>query len=315
MPLDLFPPLDPYASGMIAVGDGHSLYWEECGNPQGIPAVFLHGGPGAGASVHHRRFFNPQDWRIVLFDQRGAGRSQPLASTTANTIQHLIEDIETIRKARGVDRWHVMGGSWGSTLGLAYAETYPERCLSLMLRGICLWRRQEIDWFFYGMRTIFPDVWAEFAGLVSPDQQHQLCEAYWHMLCADNATTRQQAAAAWCKYENNCSTLLPLTESSEGYSAEHQYALAKIECHYFRSRLFPTDNFLIEQVSRIRQIPAVLVQGRYDAVCPMMSAYDLQQDWPEAELLVVPDAGHSGFEPGIRSAMVDAAERLKHIKI
>ena len=309
---DLFPPIEPYQSGMLRVDQTHIVYWEQSGNPAGVPVVFLHGGPGAGASPTHRRFFDPEHYRIVIFDQRGAGRSRPLGETRANTTQLLIEDIERLRETLGIGRWHVFGGSWGSTLALAYAETHPERCLSLVLRGIFLMRRSEIQWFLTGMGTVFPEAAAAFAGFLPANEQSDPLDSYWRRLNHSDPTVRIGAARAWSVYEGACSSLLPNPELIAAASEDsHALGLARIEAHYFRNNLFQPENRLLDDIHRIRHLPAVIVQGRYDIVCPIVTADALARAWPEADYRIVPDAGHSAMEPGIRSALVQATERFK----
>nr|MDP9127753.1 prolyl aminopeptidase [Pseudomonadota bacterium] len=309
---DLFPPLEPFARGMLAVDEIHTLYWEECGNPDGLPVVFLHGGPGAGCTPTHRRFFDPAAWRILLFDQRGAGRSEPLAETRRNTTALLIEDIETLRRHRLIDRWHVFGGSWGSTLAIAYAETHPQHCLGLILRGICLMQRREVAWFLYGVRTLFPEAWARFSGFIPEAEREDLLSAYIRIFEGDDQQRRAEAIRTWANFEGSCSSLRPPPDAAKVFGDErHHTGLAVIEAHYFKNNLFNSDSQLLDQVDRIRHIPAVIVQGRYDAVCPIITADELHQRWPEAEYRIIPDAGHSAMEPGIRSALIEATERFK----
>jgi proline iminopeptidase len=314
-PLDLFPPLEPYATGLLQVDDLHTLYWEESGNSQGTPVVFLHGGPGAGATPTHRRFFHPRDWRIFIFDQRGSGRSRPLGETRANTTALLVADIEKFRVMRGIERWHVFGGSWGSTLALAYAQAHPDRVLGLMLRGICLMQQREIDWCLYGMRTIFPEAWHDFAALVPTDQQHDLLAAYQRMFASLDKTVRLRAIRAWSSYEGACSMLLPNPDTSARLQDDaHNIGLALLEAHYFQNNRFQPDTKLLDDVNIIRHIPAVIVQGRYDIVCPIITAQELHERWLEADYQIIADAGHSALEPGIRSALIAATERFKTIK-
>jgi proline iminopeptidase len=309
---ELFPPIDPYQTGMMRVDDIHTIYWEQSGNPQGVPVVFLHGGPGAGASPTHRRFFDPAHYRIVVLDQRGAGRSLPLGEIRANTTDLLVRDLEQLRGTLGIERWMVFGGSWGSTLALAYAQAHPERVSALVLRGIFLMRRAEIDWFLYSMRMIFPEAWRRFAEFVEPAERGDLLGAYWKRLTGSDPVARMAAARSWSVYEGACSTLLPSPElvSASGED-NHALGLARIEAHYFRENLFEPESRLLDGVDRIRRIPAAIVQGRYDVVCPIVSADELHRRWPEAEYVVVPDAGHSAMEPGIRAALVAATERFK----
>ncbi|QQP88916.1 prolyl aminopeptidase [Skermanella sp. TT6] len=311
---ELFPPLDPYQTGLLQVDAIHTLYWEQSGNPRGVPVVFLHGGPGAGASPTHRRFFDPSHYRIVIMDQRGAGRSTPLGEIRDNTTDHLIADLEQLRTELGIERWHVFGGSWGSTLGLAYAQAHPKRCISLMLRGIFLMRRSEIQWFLYHMRTIFPEAWANFSNFLPAEERGDLLESYYRRLTGSDYGMRMAAARVWSVYEGACSTLLPSPEllSASGEDT-HALGLARIEAHYFRNNLFTPENRLLEGLGRIRGIPAVIVQGRYDIVCPIATADELHRAWPEADYVIVPDAGHSAMEPGIRAALVAATEKFKHL--
>ncbi|WP_158047228.1 prolyl aminopeptidase [Skermanella pratensis] len=311
---ELFPPLDPYQTGLLQVDAIHTLYWEQSGNPRGVPVVFLHGGPGAGASPTHRRFFDPSHYRIVIMDQRGAGRSTPLGEIRDNTTDHLIADLEQLRTELGIERWHVFGGSWGSTLGLAYAQAHPGRCISLMLRGIFLMRRSEIQWFLYHMRTIFPEAWTNFSNFLPAEERGDLLESYYRRLTGSDYGMRMAAARVWSVYEGACSTLLPSPEllSASGEDT-HALGLARIEAHYFRNNMFTPENRLLEGIGRIRGIPAVIVQGRYDIVCPIATADELHQAWPEADYVVVPDAGHSAMEPGIRAALVAATEKFRNL--
>jgi proline iminopeptidase len=309
---DLFPPIEPFETGHLRVDARHSLYWEQSGNPTGWPVVFLHGGPGAGASPEHRRFFDPAAYRIIVFDQRGAGRSTPLGELRDNTTADLIADIERLRRHLAVARWHVFGGSWGSTLALAYAQAHPEPVSALILRGIFLFRDFEVDWFLYGARHIFPEVWAKFAGFVPEDERGDLLAAYFKRLSDPDPATHLPAARAWSTYEGACSTLLPSAETVAAFGRDSMaLGLARIEAHYFRHRGFMAQDRLLDDIARIRQIPGVIVQGRYDCVCPMVTAEALHHAWPEADYQVIVDAGHSAMEPGIRRALVAATERLK----
>ncbi len=313
-PLPLYPAIESRRGGFLEVGDGHRLYWEESGNPEGVPVVFLHGGPGAGASPVHRQFFDPAHYRIAIFDQRGAGRSTPLGSLEANTTAHLVADIERLRAHLGVERWIVFGGSWGSTLALAYAENHPERCLGLVLRGIFLGRPAEIEWFLYGIRQLFPEPWREFAHFIPEAERGDLLGAYHRRLVDPDPEVHLPAARRWSVYEGSCSTLAPNPALVADFASDRvALGLARIEAHYFANHLFLPENFLLANVGRIRHIPTVIVQGRYDAVCPAVSADDLHLAWPEAEYHVVADAGHSAFEPGIRSRLVGAMEKLKSL--
>ncbi|MBI3707514.1 MAG: prolyl aminopeptidase [Proteobacteria bacterium] len=311
---DLYPPIEPIASGMLDLDGRHRMYWEESGNPKGVPVLFLHGGPGAGATPAHRRFFDPTYYRIFVFDQRGAGRSMPHADLADNTTPHLIDDIEALRRARGIDRWMVFGGSWGSTLALAYAEAHPAHCRALVLRGIFLCRKSEINWFLYGLRTVFPEAWRNFAHFLPEAERGDLLAHYYRRLTDPDAAVHMPAARAWSTYEGACSTLMPSPETVSVFGeARMALGLSRIEAHYFRYDIFLPENSLLANVERIRKIPGVIVQGRYDMVCPIITADDLVQAWPEAEYVIAPDAGHSAMEPGIRSALVAAMERMKRL--
>ncbi len=310
----LYPEIEPYNAGLLDLDGLHRMYWEESGNPRGEPVVFLHGGPGAGAAPAHRRFFDPAYYRIVIFDQRGAGRSLPLGELGNNTTPHLVADIERLRAHLNIERWIVFGGSWGSTLALAYAETHPDRCKALILRGIFLCRRSEIDWFLYGLRTIFPEPWAELVRPIPAAERGDLLAAYHRRLIDPDPAVHMPAARAWSMYEGACSTLLPSAETVAYFAGDVvALGLARIEAHYFTHDIFLPQNALLDNVGRIREIPAIIVQGRYDAVCPIVTADDLHRAWPEAEYLVVPDAGHSAWEPGICAALVNAMEKFKTV--
>ncbi len=311
---DIFPPIEPYATGMLKLDAVHTMYWEQSGNPHGIPALFLHGGPGAGATPTHRRFFDPQHYRIVIFDQRGAGRSTPLGALADNSLAHLIGDMEALRRHLGIERWLVFGGSWGSTLALAYAESHPARCLALVLRGIFLCRSSEVEWFLYGMRTIFPEAWRAFAGFVPPAERSNLLDAYYRRLTDPEPAVHMPAARAWSTYEGACSTLLPNPDTVAAFGEDRMaLGLARIEAHYFKSNTIAPEHDLVAHVDRLRRVPAIIVQGRYDMVCPIVSADELARAWPEAEYIVVPDAGHSAMEPGIRARLVAATEKLRRM--
>lgn len=311
---ELFPDIESHASGRLALDDRHVMYWESSGNPAGVPVLFLHGGPGAGASPAHRRFFDPDHYRIVIFDQRGAGRSEPLGEVVDNTTPHLVADIERLRAHLGIDRWFVFGGSWGSTLALAYGVAHPDRCLGFVLRGIFLCRPSEIDWFLYGMRNVFPDAWERFASYIPADERSDLLTAYRRRLDHPEPAVHMPAARRWSLYEGACSTLLPSAATVDHFGDDVvALGLARIEAHYFAHDSFLPDGGLLAHIERLRHLPCVIVQGRYDMVCPAVSAFDLAAAWPEAELHVVPDAGHSAWEPGIRALLVAATERFKTI--
>jgi proline iminopeptidase, Neisseria-type subfamily len=309
----LYPAIEPYDSGMLPVSGVHTLYWEQAGNANGKPVVFLHGGPGGGLIADYRRYFNPEVYRIILFDQRGSGRSTPHANLVDNTTWHLVEDIETIRKHFGVERWMVFGGSWGSTLSLSYAEAHPDRVTELVLRGIFLCRKKEIDWFYQeGASAVYPDVWEEFVRVIPEDERGDMVSAYYRRLTSEDESVRIEAARAWSIWEGATSKLIPSEQLIADFGdPKFAIAMARIECHYFiNNTFFPTENYLIENVGKIRNIPAVIVQGRYDMVCPIMSAWELHRAWPEADLRIIKDAGHSMSEPGILSELVNATDQF-----
>lgn len=308
-----YPPIEPYRQGKLPVSELHTLYFEEVGNPQGKPVVFLHGGPGGGTVPFYRQFFNPDRWRVVLFDQRGCGQSIPHAELAENTTWDLVEDIERLRSHLNIEQWTVFGGSWGSTLALAYAQTYPQHCAGLILRGIFMLRPKEIRWFYQeGASYIFPDAWEHYLAPIPTEERHDLVAAYYKRLTSPDAQVRQQAARAWAVWEASTSYLIQNQQTIERFSNDtFADAFARIECHYFVNGGFfkPTDQ-LLKNIIAIRQIPAVIVQGRYDVVCPMASAWELHRAWPEAELVIVDNAGHSATEPGILSALVEATDKF-----
>ncbi len=309
---DLYPSLEPYAVHRLAVDAPHELYVEECGNPKGLPALFVHGGPGGGCNGDSRRFFDPARYRIVLFDQRGCGRSKPHAELAANTSTHLVADMERIRSALGIERWLVFGGSWGSTLSLLYAETHPERVRALVLRGIFLGTQPELDWFYRGgISQLFPDHFADFVAPIPPGERGDLVRAYHKRLTDPDPEVRRRAAENWSLFEARCSTLLP-SESTVNYFTEADVAIAvsRIECHYFLHDCFMAPDQLIRDIARVRNIPGVIVQGRYDVVCPPAAAWRLKQAWPEVELRIMPEAGHSASEPSTRAALVETTDRF-----
>ena len=311
---ELYPPIEPYASARLQVSPIHNVYYEQCGNPEGQPVLFLHGGPGGGIVSDYRRYFDPAAYRVVLLDQRGSGQSTPHAELEGNTTWDLVEDIEKIREQLGVENWHVFGGSWGSTLALAYAETHPDRVRSLTLRGIFLCRPKEIRWFYQeGANWVFPDVWEEYEKVIPEEERGDFVGAYHRRLTSVDEATRVETARAWSVWEGSTSKLFFDPASIEKFDdPEFALAFARIECHYFMNNaFFPTENYLIENVGKIRHIPAVIVQGRYDVVCPIKSAWELHQAWPEADFRVVPDAGHSVTEPGIIHELVSATDRFK----
>jgi proline iminopeptidase len=309
----LYNPIEPFDTGRLKVSPIHELYYEQCGNPNGKPVVFLHGGPGGGISSDYRRYFNPEVYRVVLFDQRGSGKSTPHASLEDNTTWHLVEDIEQLREHLSIRHWQVFGGSWGSTLALAYAETHPDRVRELVLRGIFLCRPQEIQWFYQeGASAIFPDVWEEFLQVIPESERADMVSAYHRRLTSEDEPVRLEAARAWSIWEGSTSKLFFDPSMIEKFAdPEFALAFARIECHYFMNNaFFSSDNYLIENVGSIRSIPCVIVQGRYDVVCPITSAWALHRAWPEAQLKIIPDAGHSISEPGIIDALVDATDQF-----
>jgi proline iminopeptidase len=309
---DLFPDIAPYETGLMPLSGGHVMYWEQVGNPRGQPVLFLHGGPGAGAGAIHRRFFDPAHWRVIIFDQRGAGRSRPLGELRENTTPHLVADIEVLRRFLDIDRWLLFGGSWGSTLALAYAQAHPDMVTGCVLRGVFLGRRTEVDWFLYGLRRVFPDAWAAFADHVRPEERDDLLGAYLRRLTDPDPMVHQPAARAWSLYEGSCSTLLPSPDTVASFAQDRSaLGLARIEAHYFANALFLPPGGLLAHMGRIAQIPAEIVQGRYDMVCPCDTAFDLAAAWPRARLTMVPDAGHSALEPGVRTALVAAVDRFR----
>lgn len=306
----LFPPLEPYAARRLAVEAPHEIYMEECGNPAGLPVLFVHGGPGGGCVPDNRRFFDPQRYRIVLFDQRGCGRSSPHAELRRNTTQALVADIERIRETLGIERWVVFGGSWGSTLSLIYAETHPERVLALIVRGIFLVTPDELHWFYQdGIRHLFPDYFEEFVAPIPEAERNDLLHAYYRRLTSPDLRVRQTAAETWSLFEARCSSLLPNPAIVDHFSdPDMAMAIARIECHYFVNNCFLAPDQIIREAARIRAIPGVIVQGRYDVVCPAASAWCLHQVWPKAKFVLVPDAGHASSEPGICAALVEATD-------
>lgn len=314
MKLELFPPLEPYRHGMLPVDDLHTLYWEESGNPDGIPVLFLHGGPGGGTSPLHRRFFDPKAYRIILFDQRGAGKSTPLGEYRQNTTQLLIDDIDALRRLLGVQQWLVFGGSWGSTLALAYAQAQPGDCLGLILRGIFLCSQTEVDWFVHGGNWFHPEAHGKFVDLIPLDERQDLVEAYWRRISSDDPAVYLPAARGWSHYEGCRVSLVPSTapiSQSQAETDAFDVGIGRMEVHYMRNLGFFSEDQLLKGVEKIRHLPAVIVHGRYDVICPPAIAHQLHQAWPEAQLHMIPDAGHSAFEPGILDALVRATEQFK----
>lgn len=312
---DFYPGVEPYDQGHLDVGDGQQIYWETSGNPDGKPAVFVHGGPGGGTSADQRRFFDPDRYRIVLFDQRGCGKSRPHiadgADLSVNTTDRLIADMEHLREHLGVQRWQVFGGSWGSTLGLAYAQSHPERVTELVLRGIFLLRRSEVDWYYNGGAAhIYPDLWESYLAPIPADERDgDLVAAYHRLLSSPDPAVAQAAASAWTGWEQKTSHLLPKPPDNQpDEGPRFDLAFASIENHYFVHHGFLDDGQLLRDIDTIAHIPGVIVQGRYDVVCPMRSAWDLHRAWPSAELHIVDDAGHASFEPGIKHHLITATD-------
>lgn len=306
-----FPAIEPFATGELAVDDLHSIYFEQCGMQDGEPILFVHGGPGAGCSTTDRRFFDPQVFRIILVDQRGCGRSRPLGEYRNNTIDDLVADYERLREELGIERWHVFGGSWGSTLGMYYAQDCPERTKSLVLRGIWMLRPKELHWWLYEMGQIQPELWDKFVNFLPEDERSDLLEGYWRRLTGDDKDLAMAAARSWSVYEGSCCTLLPNREFASAFAEDDMaWCVARLEAHYFRMAADMPDNFILDRVERIRKIPAFAVHGRYDIVCPVRNLHDLRNSWPELDWEIVPDAGHSSHEPGITRELIDATNRL-----
>jgi len=311
---ELYPPVEPYTRGFLRVSEIHEIYYEESGNPAGKPALFLHGGPGAGSDRRARQFFDPHHYRIVVFDQRGCGRSRPSASLVENTTWHLVADIERLRKHLGIERWLVFGGSWGSTLALAYSEAHPERVTEIVLRGIFLLRYGEIRWLYqHGASEIFPDFWENYRDVIPLEERDDYLNAYYKLLTGTDQRAAITAARAWSMWEASTSFLHSNPDNIRKWG-EDQFALAvaRIECHYFVNRGFlRSETQLLDDVDRIRNIPTTIIQGRYDVVCPATSAWDLHRVWPEADFRMIPDAGHSAFEPGTVHELVSATDRYR----
>ena len=310
---ELYPEIQPYDHGTLPVSALHTIYYEQVGNPGGKPVVFLHGGPGGGIDPIYRQYFDPRLWRVVLFDQRGCGQSTPHAELRENTTWDLVNDIEQIRQHLRIDRWVIFGGSWGSTLALAYSQTHPQACLGLILRGIFMLRPQEIRWFYQeGTSYIFPDAWEHYLAPIPLDERHNLITAYYQRLTHSDPEVRRTAAQAWSVWEASTSKLRPDLDLQQKFGqADFAEAFARIECHYFVNQgFFDVEDQLLRDCDRICHLPVVIVQGRYDVVCPMVSAWELHQALPQSELKVIADAGHSITEPGIRSALIETTDRF-----
>lgn len=316
----LYPPIAPYSSGYLPVGDGHQIYWEQSGNPEGVPVFVLHGGPGAGAGPQHRQFFDPAHYRIVIFDQRGCGRSEPLAAETDFPFATLspaamVADIEALRQHLHIRKMHLFGGSWGSTLALLYAAAYPHHCISLLLRSVFLLSHREVEWFLYGMRRIFPETWEDFAQFVPENERADLLGAYERRLNAPDDDVAIAAALHWVAYESGCSLLYPhvhtVTSDAQRRAA---LTLARTEAYFFRHHLLDGADALIRHIDTFRHIPATIIQGRYDVIAPIETAYALHKLWPEADYIVVPDGGHASIDPSMRSRLVDCTDSLRTIR-
>jgi len=309
---ELYPAIEPYAVHRLDVDATHCLHVEECGTAEGLPALFLHGGPGAGCEPTHRRFFDPLRYRLVLFDQRGCGRSTPHAELQDNTTGHLVADIEQIRNLLGIERWLVLGGSWGSTLALAYAEAHPERVLGLILRGIFLCRRQDIDWFYrHGANRLFPDAWEDFIAPIPAPERADLLAAYYRRLTGADEVERLRVAKAWSVWEGTTLTLAPNAAVVNQFADPHRaLSMARLEAHYFMNDIFMEPDQLLRDAHKLHGIPGIIVHGRYDVICPLDGAWALQQAWPEAELQIIPSAGHATTEPGIAAALVAATQKM-----
>jgi proline iminopeptidase len=310
----LFADIESRRNGRLPLDNGHEMYWEETGRADGVPIVFLHGGPGAGTMPVHRRFFDPDHYRIILYDQRGAGRSTPLASVTANTTDDLVADLELLRTHLSIERWHLFGGSWGSTLALTYAQAFPDRCLGMVLRGVFTCSAREVDWFLRGMGRIFPDAWHDFSETIPAAERGDLLASYYKRLTDPDPEVHMPAARAWASYEARCSTLRPNPDAVRAISASQgTLALARIEAHYLANGAFLEPDQLFANMDTIRHLPGAIVHGRYDMVCPIETADKLACAWPEAEFTIVPDAGHSALEPGTRAALLTAVEALREV--
>lgn len=312
----LYPAIEPYKTHRLQVSEVHNLYIEEAGNPKGQPVVFLHGGPGGGVSPEHRCFFDPNHYRIILFDQRGSGQSTPCADLRENTTWDLVRDIERIRTMLGIEKWVVFGGSWGSTLALSYAITHPNRVTGLILRGIFLCRRSELHWFYQeGASQIFPDAWDKYLEPIADHERLDLISAYYKQLTSPNAEIRLRAAKAWSKWEAATSRLIVSQDAIDDFEdPEFALSFARIECHYFiNGAFFPSNNYLLENIEKIRHIPCAIVQGRYDVVCPARSAWDLHKAWPESKLTIIPDAGHAAGEVGTRAKLVEWTNEFRKL--
>jgi len=314
--MELFPNIEPFNTFNLPVSDLHTIYVEESGNKNGKPVIFLHGGPGGGVDPKYRRYFDPEKWRIIMFDQRGCGKSTPFAELEENTTWDLVSDIEKIRNHLSIDQWVVFGGSWGSTLSLAYSQTHPDSCKGLILRGIFLVRKKELDWFYQeGANNVFPDRWESFLEPIPVEKRDNLMQAYYDILTGEDHSKKIEAAKAWSTWEGSTVRLMQDENFISDFSDEKfAEAFARIECHYFMNNCwFNSDNHLIENVDKIRHIPGVIIHGRYDIICPVIQAWDLHQAWPEADLHIIPDAGHSIFEEGIKNKILEYTDKFSNL--
>ncbi|KAI8793571.1 probable proline iminopeptidase [Biomphalaria glabrata] len=316
---NMYPPIEPYDTGFLKVSEIHTIYYEQSGNKEGNPVVFVHGGPGSGTNPIERSFFDPEAYRIILFDQRGAGKSTPSAELKENTTWDLVEDMEKLRKHLAIDRWVVFGGSWGSSLSLAYSETHPENVKALIVRGIFTLRREELEWFYEGKgaNMLFPDYWEEFVNFIPEVERGSLMNAYYRRLTSEDEEIKCRASQIWSKWEQATSHLFINQEKLEKPFSQKLWALqfARIECHYFiHGGFFKYENQLIKDVDKIRHIPGTIIQGRYDVICPMDTAWQLHKNWPEAEFIIAPDCGHNSQEPGIRTLLLNASDKYKYLK-
>lgn len=310
----LFPAIEPYRTGMLEVDEIHQLYWEECGNPKGVPVVFLHGGPGSGSKPDHRRFYDPEFYRIIVFDQRGAGRSKPHAELKNNSPMHLVADMEKLREFLCIEKWLLFGGSWGSTLAILYGETHPDRCLGFVLRGIFLLRQSEIDWFLSGVRNFLPEVWERFSNYIPEPERKNLLQAYYTRLTNSDPAIHMPAAKMYSHTEGEMLSLLPNPKLVESFEENIvALSLARMEVSYFTHHKDILGNKLLENISRIDHLPAFIIQGRYDLCTPPVTAYELSKVWPKAELIMLPDAGHSASEPSISRELVKSVEKFKSL--
>lgn len=313
MSVHLYPPIEPFQQGFLKVGDGHSLYYEQSGNPTGQPIVFIHGGPGGGCSARHRQFFDPHFYRIILLDQRGAGQSLPHASLENNTTQHLVSDLEQLRLHLNIAKWMLFGGSWGSTLALAYAQSYPQFVQAMILRGIFLCRDQDVDWFYQkGASEFYADYWQDFISPIEQNDRHALVQAYYRLLTGTDEVARMRAAEAWSVWEGRTSNLKTDPDVVQHFAdPHHALAMARIECHYFIHKAFLSSNQLLDQAHKIAHIPVVIVHGRYDMVCPINQAFALKNALPNADLIICEQSGHSAFEDEISHALVSSTKKFK----